>query len=600
MRPTAQLLALATLALCASAAAAQDAFRVRAWVEPAEGIGEDTPIRLLIEVEGAGNIPLSAPTLGPMKNLRVLSGPQSNFESVWSNGSFSSRSRLIYTLQAEGAGPAEVPAIDIALGNATVRTEPIRFEVAKSRGGVPPPAPTPRPPAERGGQRRDADVFIRAEIGSEEVWVGQSVPLSVSLYAAEQVLGFDWSREPALANFWVEELDVDSNAEAHRATVDGRRYTVFPMKRKVLVPQTPGEFDIEPYSMQIQVRQRSSDPFDLFSFGRGATVLRKTQPLHLVVRALPEADRPDDFSGAVGHYQFQAAFDRTESTVNTAVALKATLQGEGFLGAVQPPQLVAPTDLKVYPPKVSSMSRGVRGQMVSRKTWEWVLVPLAPGEVRLGELSFDYFDPATGKYEVAAAPLLPLVVQRGSATDESPLAHGEVLEQRRELAFIKPLRGQLRSGTLRAHERASFYALLLAPLLWVPLVITLGRHRTRLQLNLGLARSRRARARALKRFKAADRMLHGGDGGAFHEEVGRALVDYIADRFNRSAAGLTYEVADELLAERGLDADLRRRFRECLEHCDFARFVPSASRSDRREELLHEARQVMERLERAW
>jgi hypothetical protein len=95
-------------------------------------------------------------------------------------------------------------------------------------------------------------------------------------------------------------------------------------------------------------------------------------------------------------------------------------------------------------------------------------------------------------------------------------------------------------------------------------------------------------------------MPDNGKGAEFHEEVGRALVEYIADRFNRSAAGLTYETADDLLASKGLDAELRRRFRSCLERCDFARFVPSGTRSEGREEVLREAREVMEGLERAW
>ena len=73
----------------------------------------------------------------------------------------------------------------------------------------------------------------------------------------------------------------------------------------------------------------------------------------------------------------------------------------------------------------------------------------------------------------------------------------------------------------------------------------------------------------------------------------------MADRFDRAAAGLTYELADELLNARGVDADLRRRFRGCLESCDFARFVPSSSESSRRRELLEQASAIVEQLERA-
>lgn len=89
------------------------------------------------------------------------------------------------------------------------------------------------------------------------------------------------------------------------------------------------------------------------------------------------------------------------------------------------------------------------------------------------------------------------------------------------------------------------------------------------------------------------------DSAAFHEELGRALVGYVADRFNRAAAGLTYEAADDLLASRRIDSELRRRYRACLERCDYARFVPAAAQAERRSEVLDEAAALVDELERA-
>ena len=71
------------------------------------------------------------------------------------------------------------------------------------------------------------------------------------------------------------------------------------------------------------------------------------------------------------------------------------------------------------------------------------------------------------------------------------------------------------------------------------------------------------------------------------------------DRFNRSAAGMTYELADDLLASRNVEEELRRRYRSCLEQCDFARFVPASSQAERRIEVLDEAAAIVDRLEKA-
>jgi hypothetical protein len=433
------------------------------------------------------------------------------------------------------------------------------------------------------------------------VWVGESVSLSVLLYSAERISSPGLAGEPALSKFWVEEIDVDPDAEASRATVEGRSYVVFPMIRKILVPQTHGDIPIEPFVMQIPVRMRRGDRFEsLFSFGRTRTVVRKSQPLQLKVRQLPTSGRPDDFGGAVGQYTLKLSMDRSEAAVNDAVALTATVEGEGFLRAVAPPALDAPRDIKVFDPKVTSSSRSVRGKLVSRKTWEWILVPLVSGELKIPELTFSYFDTARGSYRRASAEPPVLVVRQDGDGPQPTQARGDIQLQRRDLAFIKPSRGPLRQRTPRVHRRGVFLALLFLPVAWAPIFILVGRHRAKLQQNLGLARARRARRRARQRLRLAGKGLDGMDAASFHEEVARALVGYVSDRFNRSAAGLTYEVADELLASRGLDGALRRRFRACLETCDFARFVPAASASERRSEVLAEAGELVDRLEKAW
>ena len=48
------------------------------------------------------------------------------------------------------------------------------------------------------------------------------------------------------------------------------------------------------------------------------------------------------------------------------------------------------------------------------------------------------------------------------------------------------------------------------------------------------------------------------------------------------------------------DEALRRRYRACLERCDFARFVPDAKTAPSRTEVAAEARAIVAALESAW
>ncbi len=596
--PAIRLRWVLALALLAPGVAAQQQPRVEVSLQPRSGITEIDPIRLTVTIEGTDRPP--AVRLPKLVNLKLIGGPST---STQVRSDFRTTRRLVsltWTLLAEGPGAAEIPSIEVPLGATVLRTEPIRFEVAPAAAGSGAAPGAPGAPGEGAGD--GADVVLRARLGTEEVWVGEPVPLSVELYTGARVASPDWREVPSFPKFWVETDEVDPDAESYRATLGGRRYVVYPLERKLLVPQSPGEYTIDPFVLQLEVRASGArdDFFDFFSFGRTRTIIRKTEPLGLRVRPLPTANVPGGFGGAVGTFSMNVELDRREVAVDEGVALRVTIEGNGFLKPVKAPELAAPPDLRIFPPKATESQRARGGKMLSKKTWEWVLVPLAAGELTLPEIRFAYFDTADGRYRVASSDPLTLVVKRGAA-GASAIAEtrGDVRLERRDIAFIKTRRGPLAEGSPRIHQQGLFRFLLVLPLLLLPLVILAGRRQARLQSNRGLARSRKARARARKRLAAARRRLSQVDSGTFHEQVARTLVEYAADRFDRPAAGLTYDKLDELLASRQVDAELARSFRNCLENCDFARFVPAAGQAERRRETLDQAAELVERLERA-
>jgi hypothetical protein len=291
--------------------------------------------------------------------------------------------------------------------------------------------------------------------------------------------------------------------------------------------------------------------------------------------------------------------DRDHARVDDAVAVRATIEGEGSLQSVKPPYLAEPPGVKLFEPKVTESIQRITGKMLSRKTWEWILVPLGPGELQIPDLEFAYFDPATASYQTLQSGEIMLTVERGDGETDPTALRGEIRMQRRDLAYIKPLRGQLAQRHPRAHELQLFQLALFAPLALTPLMILLGRRRSRLRRDQGLSRARRAGSRARRNLQSIGKRVDQLESAAFHEEVARTLVEYVADRFNRSPAGMTYELAEDLLAATGVEDETRRRFRSCLETCDFARFVPSAAKTERRAEVLTEARQIVDRLEQS-
>jgi len=114
---------------------------VRARIEPGGRITDSQTIRLVVEVEGEDFSEISVPHLPAMRNLKVVSGPNTSQSSVFHFDGTRSRqvmtSQLIYGLIAEGPGPAEIPAIEVRIGTDTRRTDPIRFEIERGATGRP-------------------------------------------------------------------------------------------------------------------------------------------------------------------------------------------------------------------------------------------------------------------------------------------------------------------------------------------------------------------------------------------------------------------------------------------------------------------------------
>ncbi len=595
-------LALVVAAVAAGAARGADAPRVKAEILPQGRITDTTQVRLVVTVDGESSVDISTPSLPAMKNLRVVSGPFTQRQSSMSivNGVFTNESSvsLTYILLPQGAGPAEIPPFDIQVAKTSYRTQALTFKVEAGGGG-------PRPPAAGSSGRRipqgegddaSVDVFLESRLSATSAWVGQPVLFETTLYAAARVTEFGWIEEPTIRGAWVDSPQIDPAHEGARVERGGRIYLAIPVARKVVVPTASGSIAIPPSVANIQVERPARDRFGSF-FGLDPVInlVRRSASLTLQVRPLPEAGKTPDFQGAVGSFRITTSCDRRNAQVGDAIAVRATIEGQGSLQAVPPPSLTAPPEVKVFDPKVVINEATGANHLSSRKTWEWVIVPLTPGSVSLPPVSFSYFDAESGTYRNAQGELPAITVVRGTGAVDTGIARGEVQPNVRDIAFIKIRRGPLRESAAPLTRRPWFLALFALPLVATPIGIWAGRRRLRLRTDHGFARGRRAARVAGKRLAHA--AARSADPVAFHEAIARALVEYVADRANRPAAGLTYDELDAILEAKGVAPELRRRYRVCLENCDFARFVPDSHRAGGRGEAASEARGIVAALE---
>jgi hypothetical protein len=592
-------------ALLAPAHASAQDVGVRAYLSPGPTVGVGRPFVLNVEITGTqslGEEP-ELPDLGAFAQY-LGSSTQTSMQMV--NGRTSVSLTIQYRYQALREGTFDIPAFEVPAGGQTRTTEPLRITVAA----------TPPPQGGGGAQGGGApdgelvgpnDLLITAEATKSRVRDGEPLVVEYRLWTRVDVSSYNFTRVPEPQGFWVENVTPTGQPQVEQLTRNGQPYTTAVIRRVALVPTGPGERTLEPIGLEAQVRVRRADPFrDPFAdfFGRsslfGSTVVPAavlSNPLTIAVEPLPPG-RPEPFSGIVGALTLTARLDRDSVATNEAVTLTVSARGEGNIRAVPSPSLGLASDFEVFPPEVSESVRPFGPGLSGEKTFEYVLIPRAPGRREIPAITMGYFDLDAGTYRSAATEPLPLTVTGAAVGGPGRVARGGVAQLREDIRFIHLGTDALRPARRLLFDSAAFWILLLLPLACVAGALALRQHRDRLEGDVAYARGRRASRVARKRLAEARTLAATGNARAFYAEVARALRGLVADRLNLAEAGLLTSELGARLGARGVDEAAVAELAACLEHCDKQRFAPPSSDPEEKTRFLERVGELMTSLDR--
>ena len=531
------------------------------------------------------------------------SGSSTSMQIV--NGRTSVTLTVQYRFQATAEGTFEVGPVTLRAGGRDLRTEALTIRVSDA------PAPTTRSgPPGADGTVAPEDLFVTATANKERGYVNESVIVEYRIFTRVDVDGYNVTRQPGTAGFWVEEL-ADPQAAVEQVVRDGLQYASAVIRRIALFPTSAGTKVLEPLILETQVRvQRRSrgrfgDPFgDFFGgglFGSRVPVVVGSNPVEIEVLPLP-GGQPDTFTGLVGRLDVSASFDRTETQTNDALTYQLVVTGTGNIRILAEPDLGFPPDFEVYPPEVSESVEPTENGVRGRKIFEYVIVPRAPGQVTIPSVELAYFDVDTGSYAVAASdPIRLTIAGDPTAAPVGPacrLRTGVDLE-RQDIRFIRIAMPGFRPVGGSLIGSVWFWAMLLLPLIAVAGAVATRRHQDRLTGDVAYARHRGASRLAKQRLTRAESLRSPDRHREFHAEVGRALQGFLGDKLNVSEAGLIQDEIRARLAARGVAAEVVDAYLECLERCDHQRFAPTEPDATAMQEMLTRAGQAMTDLDQA-
>ncbi len=501
--------------------------------------------------------------------------------------------------QAVAQGTVEIPAVPVSVGGRTLLTEPLTLVVSDA---------PPRTGA-GGGWREDApegvsgeDFFVEARADAARVYENEAVVVEYRLFSRVDVDYASIAEQPSTEGFWVEELGVGGQSTVVR---NGIQYGSRAIRRFALFPAGPGRRTLEPLRVEGTARVPRSSPRSLFDelFSMESSLLRSGVPVsaasnrvEIEALPLPRAGRPATFLGHVGTLNASASVDKALVDAGEAVSFRLVLSGTGNMRSLAAPDIQFPPEFEAFPPEVDDdiapSADGLRGS----RTYEYVLVPRAPGRLALPAVEVAYFDPGREAYlrtrtspievEVAAVP-------GAAAPAGRPGAAASVESLRDDIRFIHTGEPRLRRTDRSIFAAAPFWIVALLPLAAVAGAAAVRRRSDRLEADVSYARARRARRIANKRLARARSVVR-GDSRDFHAALAGALQGFVADKLNLAAAGFERSDVRRAAGARGVAEHTLDRLFECLDRCDRERFAPSPAGATSQDAALEEAAALMD------
>lgn len=413
------MLAVVTPAVSGQVGAGDDTVKVTATIEPTLlSVGEKAIYRIVITGKA---------TLEELPNIKApdaleFGSPSRRKDVNIVNGKVSVRGALSYVMRPSEAGDFEIPAQILNVDGKRYTTNRVNLTVKPGRksGSASQPAPVTPPSGKKMGnasdsQEKENDLrpFLRMEVGKTRFYVGEIVPLSITLFT-HSATPLRNVGAPSLdrANFVLREFPrrpVMQVAEAKGATYYASTYP------SSLSGIRPGNVTLGPASVEciLQIPDQRFGLHPFLNFGSTKRFRVSGEAIELTVLPLPTEGRPAGFGGLVGQFSLSAEATPTQLAVGDPVSLTLTLQGRGNLDEVTPPEMAESGGWKTYPPSVLGESGGdAHGDR--RISFNQVLIPMSVQE-QIPLFSVPYFDPVAKKYIVLQSDPIKIEVSEAAS-----------------------------------------------------------------------------------------------------------------------------------------------------------------------------------------
>jgi len=533
------------------------------------GLNERLRIEFTMNADGDNFVPPSFEQSG----FKVVGGPSQSVSQSWINGKSSFNKSYIYILLPTQKGALTIKQASIEINGQVYKTSPVKVNVTNA-------VEIPKDPNEMPVVSADNNIYLVADISKSNPYVNEPITVVYKLYFSFNIGISNWRElnKPKYNDFWSQNIDI-KQLVAQEGMFKGERYRYVVLRKTVLYPQKSGKLEIEPLSLDIDCQV----PTNRRNFWGQPLMTEDSKRVSagskvISVKALPESGKTEDFTGAVGRFDFKVKPSKTVLKNGESLDLDVSVAGTGNLKLFTLPKPVLPAALEMYDPihdeNVSTPLTGMTGKISDKYT----IIPQYKGSYQIKPLRFTYFDLSSNSYKtISSQPITITVMDGPSMASSEKTAQNSTIKT--EVAITKTFAYNKQKTTLKSMEKEDFigsglfYSLVFLPFLAIPFLIV-GKRRKDASDN-DVAGNKIKRSNALAKKYLGDAKKHIGNKEPFYIALEKAMHNFLKAKLHIETSEMSKEKISELLQSRNAQLDTISEFITLTENCEFARYAPS-------------------------
>ena len=504
-------------------------------------------------------------------NFQVVSGPQQAVSRSWVNGVQSFSKTYTYFLTPKIKGKVTIGQAVVTIGGEIYKTTPVEIEVTNS-------VKKPNDP-NNVDNIVDGNIHLVAEVSKSAPYLNEGITVIYKLYFRNPISVSDVSEleSPSYGDFWSHLIKIGRAEINMRGSYNGEPYNEVIWRKAVLYPQKTGNLVLEPLTLNLSL-SIPSNRRDLF----GRRIMTQTQKTIttgekvIAVKELPKNNKPENFSGAVGQFDFDVILNKDLLKASESFQAKIKVKGKGNLKLFNLPTINVPNTLEVYEPehdeKVKITISGMQGTIEDNYT----IVPQFQGKYPIPSIQFSYFDPKSKSYKILKSQNLivdvfegPIAVNKNQKTKSIvPKTSIQIAES--AFRFIK-LETKFESIDQKSFWRSRiFWILILIPVFLLSVSFFIKSFLYKKNYNNTIQKQRRAEQLTKKYLSSAKK--HFDNQAQFYEVLERALHNYLKAKLKIETTELSKSKIKTLLHKNSVDEKMALEYVEVIESCERARY----------------------------